>query len=165
MKAVLYFVILFVSSKSLQVLNTKLISIKECKKPRPPIMDNLLQKGYFKIESYKANDKILIKGNVTLFQDTTILLQMGFKNLNFKGLTCKHVMVKVLFQLTKLKYNTNTCIISRGSYYFDGLDSEVVDKRASFMPARRPGVVNGVIAIYGKEGTYACYDMRFNVTK
>lgn len=165
MKAASYCVILFVSLKTLEALTTTLISLKECKKPVPPVMADLSQRGYFKIEAYQPKDKVLVKGNVTLFQDAIFLVQIGSKNVNFRGISCKHLWFKVLLNFVKLKYHPATCVISQGSYFFDGLDSEVVDKRASFLPARNPGVNSGYISIYGKEGTYFCYDIKYNVTK
>lgn len=150
--------------------HTELRSFTPCANPNPPVdkkNNNIMNAEY---DIYKKNGKQLVRGNVTVKED--VIAFMTFKsgvekrgkvtryNLDYKKITCKSLLFKILYSAIKIKYDPNTCKLLKGHYFFNDLDVNKLDQSANFVPMREMGIHLWYIGLFNSRGTLICVDLK-----
>lgn len=125
MKKAVRLLVLIVAS--VECYKFRILNVTECRVPDPPMVKAVREKLLGSIETYTENDKILLKGNITVLQDVRFyarfkVIEQGkqYNNMiNVKGITCRNIIVKMLLQSTNLKYDGKECKVLKGNYAFE----------------------------------------------
>lgn len=149
--------------------------LKPCIHPDPPFAKNAQDIVIYNIMTRKDGEKMFVDGNLTIVKN--IPLQVKFysgllKNgqvhtyhLNFKNMSCKNVITKLVYTSFNVNYDPENCTVFKGFYEFRNLDVNKIEHGASFMPARVMGLKKMYLGLYTSAGTYLCLDivMQFDI--
>lgn len=87
-----------------------------------------------------------------------------FEN-DFKGLTCKSFIFKIISELSTIKFNPDTCTIFKGNYTISKLEIASLDRAVNYLPTRRFGISVYYLSYYKPKGTCVCIQSRVLFTK
>lgn len=84
---------------------------------------------------------------------------------DFKGLSCKSFIFKLIYGMSTIKYDHKTCDIYKGNYSFHKLDVTKIDRAAVFLPTRQLGTNVYFLSYYKPQGTCFCLQSRVMYVK
>lgn len=101
-------------------IKQELINLTKCEKAEPPLDDQDVVDFEFSLQ--RKNNLSFVKGNITIKEDLKNIrvdiksrkLEHGKKKeylLNLTNLTCKSIIIKIMFDVIKLNYTEDNCII------------------------------------------------------
>ena len=79
---------------------------------------------------------------------------------DFKGLSCKSFIFKLIYGMSNIKYDHKTCDIFKGNYSFHKLEVTKIDRAQVFLPTRELGTNVYVLTYYKPTGTCFCLQSR-----
>ncbi|PZC72842.1 hypothetical protein B5X24_HaOG210517 [Helicoverpa armigera] len=84
---------------------------------------------------------------------------------DFKGLSCNIFLPKLIYRISSINYNHNTCDIFKGNYTLHKLEISTLDRAVNYLPTRRLGIYAYYLSYYKPKGTCFCIQSRLLFTK
>ena len=79
---------------------------------------------------------------------------------DFKGLSCKSFLPKLIYGVSAIKYDRKTCDIFKGNYSFHKLEVTKLDRAANLLPTRHIGINVFFLSYYSPKATCFCMESR-----
>ena len=144
-----------------------------CPDPDPPYDRD--QKVVMNIGVVNTTNSLYYNANFTVKENLsgyTFRFKTGFEKSrkiiyenDYKGLTCKSFIFKVLSGLSSIKFDRNTCEIFKGNYTVNNLDISTLDRAVNFLPTRRVGINVYFLSYSNLKETCFCIQSRILFVK
>ncbi|KAH9630154.1 hypothetical protein HF086_004860 [Spodoptera exigua] len=116
-----------------------------CADPDPPYEEQ--KKLDVNLDLVNNDEKLYYNANITVKQKLSGYVwrfKIGFEKAgkvfyenDFKGLSCKSFIFKIITGISTIKYDPVTCDIFKGSYSINKLEVSALDKAVNLLPTRR----------------------------
>lgn len=155
-------------------------SINKCTNPNPPYQENCKFKP--EIFTYRFNNKLFARGNITVEEDITSNFTFHFNSTleekhghtnrtrllqSFRIKSCKNLIIKLMFNAMKIKFDPKTCKIMKGKSYFNNLDVTSLADKMNLTPYRLLGANTYIwtSTMFISNGTLMCFIARTETKK
>uniref|UniRef100_A0A2H1W421 SFRICE_039585 n=1 Tax=Spodoptera frugiperda TaxID=7108 RepID=A0A2H1W421_SPOFR len=140
--------------------------IEFCNNPDPPYEKQ--KKVDVHIVAVNNSDNFYYNANFSVFENLagySWRFKNGYEKVgriiyenDFKGLSCRSFLPKVIYGISSLKFNSKTCEIFPGNYSFHKLEVTKLDRGANLLPNRHIGVNVFFLSYYKPSGTCFCIE-------
>lgn len=139
--------------------------IEPCPNPIPPYEKP--PKVFISLTAYNRTGIFYFKGNLTIKENLKGYFwkiktgvdrpggEIRYTN-DFKRMTCKSVIPKVMLDATGVQYNEKTCEVYKGNYSFEKIDLHKLDS-AYYFPMKELGETVVYFSLYSSRGTSICF--------
>lgn len=166
-RLMLFLITIICATTVCESYKTELKGLKQCDNPEPPYRSP--NPVNVTMEMYKGHRKTLLRGNITVLEDTVNYLKFvgnvyvdGKKKQTMKmeKATCKSVLTKVIYAASRVAYDADSCKVLKGSYSFDNVDVQKEDTANYMSPGRLLGLNEWRIQLFGDAGTHICFTIQ-----
>lgn len=176
MKRILQLVIIFMKISTIVFgQKYKLIykSKEFCENPDPPYEER--KKVDVNLTVVNDSDNAYFQGNFSVKENLSGYY-WRFKNgyeksgnivyeNDFKGLSCRTFIPRLICGMTKINLDPKTCEIRKGNYSFTKLELNKLDRATNYYPMRRLGTNIFYLSYYKASGTCFCIQVRVLLKK
>lgn len=145
-------------------------SIELCTKVDPPYIEQNPME--LNVVGYNKSGTFYFRGNLTIrrnMQGFFYRIKTGVEKAGgeikytnqYKKLTCKSVIPKLLLISAGVRYNEKTCEIYKGNYSFNKIDVHKLQPGAYYFPLKEIGESLVYFSVYNNRGTCICTLARY----
>lgn len=146
---------------------TRLLEVNDCN-PTPPYAEKPIFKLHLTLA--QKDKRSLVAGNFTFYESCNnncrwfLTIEKEAKGrrkfiLRIKDMTCRHVVVKLVYGIIRLPLDYKNCYTKPGTYSFENIDFNQIDQQIR-LPFRNNGVYYYTYSVVLNGKTHFCFSAK-----